>query len=610
MEELNNDRNFLNSQKSNWLIFGILAAIFIGVFAFNIHAIAEPFSKSKMAEIRQTWTYYSQNDPHASFKSRHVQRLMNVEENEVMVMSRKMKQQVDNPVLLLQGNHQWLRVLLDGKELYRHAPKSADSAHENPGALLTEIQLPKDYVGQTLKVEVASPYKQYTGLPARVFVGNTDSVLSYIISVSMPQMVMMILSLVIGLTTMVFAGRIIYKEKRLDASLLLFSCFAFTIGLEALAGDIISGLLFSPTVNSTLANLLAILTPLFLVSFYCLKMVHVRRYYQLFVVPYLTFSIIILLSVLVTDVNLAKVKIYTDSLNIFGTLATSLACIAEAHYKNRFFVICSPWILLVALAHCFQYISSITGSNHSLINYSGLFFMAIMAVMYAYLIIDFIIENDKNKRQVNFLEVKTSLLEENRQAVIDHLAELETMRQEFKQNLLMIRELAQDNNFAGANEYIEKIITDAEAIESIQTLSQHSLTNLILTRYQKMAAQKSIATEFNVNLPDTLQISDEDLTQLFGHVLDHAFREAYAITDPSKRKITLNVSFIDQQLQITCEHSANYQDNIFGKGITADLPEKEEFDLWVIENISKKYAGQIQKNKNDLTDHLKIQLLL
>ena len=85
-------------------------------------------------------------------------------------------------------------------------------------------------------------------------------------------------------------------------------------------------------------------------------------------------------------------------------------------------------------------------------------------------------------------------------------------------------------------------------------------------------------------------------------------REAYAITDPSQRKITLTIRYQEEQLYITCEHTANYHENIFDKGITAELPEQEEFDLRILESISKKYAGHVTKYNTAKTDTVRIHL--
>lgn len=41
-----------------------------------------------------------------------------------------------------------------------------------------------------------------------------------------------------------------YKQKRLEYSLILLSCFALALGFEAVSEDILSGILFEPFVHS------------------------------------------------------------------------------------------------------------------------------------------------------------------------------------------------------------------------------------------------------------------------------------------------------------------------------------------------------------------------
>ena len=60
----------------------------------------------------------------------------------------------------------------------------------------------------------------------------------------------------------------------------------------------------------------------------------------------------------------------------------------------------------------------------------------------------------------------------------------------------------------------------------------HQLTNLILARYQEVAAKKNIKVDFHTHIPASLPIHDEDFTQLLIHILEHSFRETQAIENP------------------------------------------------------------------------------
>lgn len=611
MDTINNYYK-LNSKKGwRWILFTMVIALFLSIIVFFGHALTHPFTQSQFSEIKDTWTYFPKDDPVTTFKSRYIKKMPGIETGEAMIMERKMVRKVNNPMLLVQGNHQWIKVWIDDELIYEYSPASTGGQpSDNPGNSLQEIHLPRNYVGRTLEIEVSSPYKNYTGLPARVFVGEANSVMAYVFSVSMPQILMMIVALSISIVLLFFVGRTLLKKQFLELEMLLLACFAMTIGLEAAAGDIFSSLLFSPTVNSTLATLLAIMTPLFLISYYCLKMTHVQKYYKFWVIPHICFSIAMLIIAILTKTDLPEIKPWVDTMNMFGTLAATVAAIRESHYKNHFYAVCTPWIVLVALAHCFLYIMGLLGTEYTQINFSGLFFGAILLVLFGYTITDFMASEERNRRQVNFLEVKTTLLEESRQEMQQHMAELEQMKTAFKKNLQMMQLLAEDGNLEGTKEYLDKLMKDTRLMDGIPRYTDHTLANLILSRYQKLAQKRSIAIDFQVLLPEEINISDDDLTKLLAHLLEHASRETYAIADPKQRKIRLQVTCDQDQLYLFCEHTANYQENIFDRGIDTELPEKEEFDLWVLESISKKYAGHLKKAVTEKTDSVEIRMVV
>lgn len=594
-----------------WLIFMILLGMISAAAGFFIHALSDPFSQSDFAEIKETWIYYSLDDPTTTFKSRYVKRMASISEDEVMVMERVMVKKVTDPVLLIKGNHQWMRVTLGEKELYAYtANETASSNKGNPGMQLTEIPLPDDYIGKDLRIEVSTPYQNYTGFPVRAFIGSANSVMAYVLSAATPQLLVTILCGLISLTLLLIIAGKLRKHHTLDWEAILLACFAICIATEALAGDLAAGLLFSPIVNSTLANIAGILTPMFLISYYCLKMQRMAHYYRYWVIFHVGFALFILLIACVSHYDLPEVKNYIDTLNVFGTLATAVAAIGEAHSKNRFYLICTPWIVLVALAHCFLYITSITGSNYSLINASGLLFAMLLVLLFSYTIVEQLVIAERAKRQMNVLELKTALLEENRLRLMDHMDENESLRREFKQNLLIMKDLSQDGNYPGVLEYLEILLKDAEAFAKVNHFCEHSLTNLILGRYHRIAERRNIDATFDIQLPRELSLSDGDLLQLLGHLLDHAFREAYMITDPRKRKIYLRIEG-DQGsgIAIHCQHSIDTNSNIFEQGISsADFSKQEVFDLMMVEGIAKKHAGFMKKHTQPALESIDLHL--
>lgn len=219
MNTINNE----NKRRKNlqiWLPYLLTIGVFLLVTAFYIRAIIAPFSNSQMAELADTWVYYSEDDPDTVFKSKYLQRLPNVASNEVMVMERKMTEKPAHPELLIQGDHQWIAVYLDDEQVYSHTESDTHSLNgKNPGKILTELQMPKEYAGKTLRIKISSPYQQYAGLPPRVFIGEADSLMAFVFSVSLTQILILILAVTLGITILIYVGHRLWKKRQLQPEL-------------------------------------------------------------------------------------------------------------------------------------------------------------------------------------------------------------------------------------------------------------------------------------------------------------------------------------------------------------------------------------------------------
>ncbi len=101
-----------------------------------------------------------------------------------------------------------------------------------------------------MTLTVSSPYQNYAGLPPKVYLGTTGPLISFIYSQSVPQVLTMIIAVFIAIGTFFYTIYLMYKQKRLEYSLILLSCFALALGFEAVSEDILSGILFEPFVHS------------------------------------------------------------------------------------------------------------------------------------------------------------------------------------------------------------------------------------------------------------------------------------------------------------------------------------------------------------------------
>ena len=601
----NNNTKEQSSLKIKWIFLIILCSLFLLSIFYFFYYIFAPTDRGNVTELTDSWSYYSKSDPDFHFDSRYVTHLPKIDRNETFVMETTLKEQVNDSNLLIKGNHQWIRVYLDKQLLY---DRSHILEENNPGLSLAVIDLPTDYAGKILKIEVASPYRNYAGFPPKVYIGTTGPMISFIFSRSIPQVVTMIIAVFLAIGTLSYSTFILYKKRKLDVSLLILSCFALVLGFQSVSEDILSGVLFEPIVHSILSHVFIILTSILIISYYLTRMIYYKKIYGLFCIVQISIQLGVLVYSLMTPNELPELMPIVNVVSVISTLVTSLASIGEAYKNNRFFVACTPWIVLIAIFHCMIYIQSALGIYQADINWSTILFVLILIVIVVYNIIEYIVSFDQYQRAVGFLEVKSDLLEQHYDQLREHIQEISSLRHEFIQNMENIEDLILENKSLEAQNEIRGILNEAQNFKFIFSYSVHQLTNLILARYQDIASKRNIQVEFKADLPEKPAVSDNDLTQLLIHVLEHSFRETHAIEDPMQRKISLHLKEKEDELLIHCEHSAHYETNLFSHGITEELQEKEQFDLTMIKDIAERYAGTLRQEKDNKSDRLTIQL--
>ncbi|MBF8807657.1 MAG: GHKL domain-containing protein [Enterococcus lacertideformus] len=602
--------NMYNKKRTNilgskWLLTIILSSLFLIFTGYFFYYIFAPSESKKVKEIKNSWVFYSKDEPEFRFDSHYINYLPMVDRDEPFIMETVLVDENRDSNLMICGNHQWLKVYLNDQVLYDRTDKNNQ---KSPGLSLAVIDLPTKHMGKELKIEVSSPYANYAGIPPKVYIGETTPIISFIFSQSVPQVVTMIIAIFSGITILIYAVFTFYKKKSLDISLIILSCFALVLGFQTVSEDILSGILFEPIVHSTLADVFNILTSIFLVLYYLSRMIHYKKFYGLFCLFQLSIQLGVLFYSMLTASELTELMPIANVVSVISTLFTSLVCVGEAYRNNRFFIACTPWIVFIAIFHCMLYIQPALGIYYSNINWSTILFMLILVIIIGYNIIEYITRFDKHQRSVNFLKIKSDLLEQHYDQLTAHFQEISSLRFEFIKKMEHLETLIDENQPIQAQNYMKEILNNAQNFKFISSYSSHQLTNLILARYQEMASKININVHFQTDLSENLAVNDDDLTQLLIHVLEHSFRETQDIEDPIHRKIHLSMQEKKKQLFIRCEHSANYDTNLFSQGITENFDDQEQFDLMVIQNITEQYDGTVTHEKKQDTDRLFIHL--
>ncbi len=152
--------NIYNKKESfymriKWSIIIILSVLFLSGIAYFFYFIFSPANSNQMKEIKDSWVFYSKDDPDFKFDSKYTRTIPTVDKDETFIMETTLEKPLNEANLLIKGNHQWITVYLNGNILYQREDYDAES---NPGLSLAVIDLPSDYIGKKLMISVSSPY--------------------------------------------------------------------------------------------------------------------------------------------------------------------------------------------------------------------------------------------------------------------------------------------------------------------------------------------------------------------------------------------------------------------------------------------------------------------
>lgn len=584
MFKKNNKLNLKNA-----IPFLTISAFSLGIILFYISALINPVISLPSIEKQEDWLYYSAAEPETTFDSNYVNFLPNIPTNENLVMERKITNEHYYPTLLLVGDHQKMTVYLNDKLLYTNKKEVAEGL-VNPGKTLSFVTLPENYQGQTLRIYVSSPFKNYSGYPAEVFLGSSNALVSYVFRHSIPNIFMLLLTGFISLLNLIYVGIKLVKKRKLLVSKLLFSAFALSAGLEAGFGDILGGLLFNPTINSVMLNVLSIITPMFLIGFYLSKMEVLQQKYKIWVIFHGICGAAAILSVFSHQLHLPEIMDYIHLLNIFSTFVTSFAAIYEAVKKNQFFVLCSPWIVLSAIGHCFIYIQDVLNSDQSKINWNTIFFVLLIIVCWCYDLLRLFFYNEGKTKKQDIAGLKIRLYEEQQPIIQQQINQWQQAFLGFRKQLNTAKVMLEDNSLLGAFDQINLIEQTLEESCPIKS-EDHSLTTLLLTSYQQLTQQKSIEFSYDVDIPAIKELAEEDFLQLFAHLMDYAIRETYLLKDRALRKIHLSAIKQQNQLFVSCQFPTLATSEKEAIPNIETFEEENYFDLQIIEKLTQQNFG-------------------
>ncbi len=116
--------NIYNKKESfylriKWSIIIILSLLFLTGIAYFFYFIFSPADSNQMKEIKDSWVFYTKDDPDFKFDSKYTRTIPTVDKDETFIMETTLEKPLDEANLLIKGNHQWITVYLGEKILYQ-----------------------------------------------------------------------------------------------------------------------------------------------------------------------------------------------------------------------------------------------------------------------------------------------------------------------------------------------------------------------------------------------------------------------------------------------------------------------------------------------------------
>jgi two-component system sensor histidine kinase AgrC len=166
---------------------------------------------------------------------------------------------------------------------------------------------------------------------------------------------------------------------------------------------------------------------------------------------------------------------------------------------------------------------------------------------------------------------------------------------DMKNHLQSIAVLCREEKIGKANRYIQQLL-QSQSLNTASRLCSHELLNAILCRCQKQCVEQGIDFHADIRSGATEFLADQDLTALFGNLLDNAYEAAvkvpgaYIEASASKRE---NTSYMVAAVVNSCHGNP-----FFGRdgSLPTTKPDKQFHGLGLksVRRVVEKYQGHMK----------------
>ncbi len=163
---------------------------------------------------------------------------------------------------------------------------------------------------------------------------------------------------------------------------------------------------------------------------------------------------------------------------------------------------------------------------------------------------------------------------------------LKILRHDMKHEMLLLSDYIKNRNFDEAEKYINRLISDIDKSTLKHYCDNHSV-NVVMSYYDKIADEKDIKFEININLPKTLMVNETDLAVVLSNGLENSIN---ALETCDNKKIIIKCFTEADKIYLEIKNPF-YDKVIFDGNIPRSKQENHGYGTKSMVAIVEKYDG-------------------
>lgn len=200
-----------------------------------------------------------------------------------------------------------------------------------------------------------------------------------------------------------------------------------------------------------------------------------------------------------------------------------------------------------------------------------------------------ILEHARKKEEVRFLEIQA----EQYETLQNHIQQTRRLRHDFRHLVIGMTGLADSGDLDGLRTYLNEYKNELDSDTPV-SYCRNAALNALLNYYREMAVSEAIKTDWKIQIPEPLTISELDLCSLLGNLMENAIAGCRTVPEDER---CFSLTIVLKNTSSLCIVSTNSFDGTVRKSREGYLSTKrngEGTGLFSIKTIAEKYSGTAQ----------------